>query len=86
MKPYLHINKADNVAVVLCDEGLAKGCTVDIDGKVVTLVSDVARGHKFAIRPIAEGEEVVNTAILSALLLARLPRVNGFTPITFVQA
>ena len=59
MKPYLHINKADNVAVVLCDEGLAKGCTVDIDGKVVTLVSDVARGHKFAIRPIAEGEEVV---------------------------
>ena len=85
MKPYLHINKADNVAVVLCDEGLAKGCAVDIDGKVVTLVSDVARGHKFAIRPIAEGEEVVKYGYPIGVATCALPRVNGFTPITFVQ-
>lgn len=57
MKRYLKINAADNVAVALAD--LSKGETVDIDGAGVTLRDDIARGHKFALCDIAEGENVV---------------------------
>lgn len=57
MKRYLKINAADNVAVALAD--LSKGETVDIDGVSVTLREDIARGHKFALCDIAEGENVV---------------------------
>ena len=57
MKRFLKINAADNVAVALAD--LPKGETVDVDGLVVTLREDIARGHKFALRDIAGGENVV---------------------------
>ena len=58
MKRFLKINAADNVAVALADD-LHKGETVDVDGAVVTLRDDIARGHKFALRDIAAGENVV---------------------------
>ena len=48
----------DNVAVALADD-LHKGETVEVDGVGVTLRDDIARGHKFALRDIAAGENVV---------------------------
>ncbi len=57
MKRYLKINSADNVVVALDD--LAKGEVVECDGVDVTLGEDIARGHKFALRDIAEGEAVI---------------------------
>lgn len=58
MKRILHINPADNVAVTLVD-GVNAG-EVYKEGPVeVTLVEDIARGHKFALRDIAEGEAVI---------------------------
>ena len=57
MKRFLKINAADNVAVALAD--LAAGERVEIDGGVVTLREAVARGHKFALRDLAVGEDVV---------------------------
>lgn len=59
MKTVLHINSADNVAVVVADQGLAKGSAATIDGKTITVVDDIPRGHKFALEPIAAGEEVI---------------------------
>ena len=58
MKRFLKINAADNVAVALADD-LRAGETLDVEGAEVTLREDVARGHKFALRDIAQGENVV---------------------------
>ena len=58
MKRFLKINAADNVAVALADD-LRAGESFDIDGVQVTLREDIARGHKFALRDIAAGENVV---------------------------
>ena len=57
MKDFLKINPADNVAVAI--NPLAAGTTVNVDGDEITLVSDIPAGHKFALRDIADGENVV---------------------------
>lgn len=57
MKDFLKINPADNVAVAI--NPLAAGTTVNVDGDEITLVSDIPAGHKFALRDIADGENVI---------------------------
>lgn len=58
MKEFIRINPADNVAVALSP--LQKGAVVAVDGAGdVTLVTDVPAGHKFALRDLAEGENVI---------------------------
>lgn len=57
MKQFLKINAADNVVVALAD--LKAGEVIDTGNERVTLCEDVARGHKVALREIAEGENVV---------------------------
>jgi altronate hydrolase len=54
---YIKIHSLDNVAVALAD--LAEGAEVTFDNQSVTLRQAVSRGHKFALRLIAEGENVV---------------------------
>jgi altronate hydrolase len=58
MKDFIKINPADNVAVAI--NPLAKGTvvTVGADGDI-TLVCDIPAGHKFALRDLAEGENVI---------------------------
>lgn len=59
MKRILKINAADNVAVILADDA-AEGERLPLDGGAeVTLLQPVTRGHKVALRPIAEGEAVI---------------------------
>ena len=57
MKRFLKINAADNVAVALTD--LQKGEVLDVDGAAITLREEVARGHKFALRDLCAGENVI---------------------------
>ncbi|MDE6117433.1 MAG: altronate dehydratase family protein [Duncaniella sp.] len=57
MKDYIKINPADNVAVAISP--LKAGATVNVGGEDITLVSDIPAGHKFALRDIAEGENVI---------------------------
>lgn len=57
MKQFIKIQPQDNVAVALQD--LLSGTVLDVEGAQITLTEDIARGHKFAICPIAEGENVV---------------------------
>ncbi len=59
MKRYVQINQADNVAVVLDEEGLSKGEKVSVGNREITLASDIKRGHKFALQPIKSGERVI---------------------------
>lgn len=54
---YIKIHSQDNVAVALTD--IAAGSVVTIDNDSVTLGGDIVRGHKFALRAIAKGENVV---------------------------
>lgn len=54
---YIKIHSLDNVAVALAD--LAEGTEVTFGDQSVTLRQAVSRGHKFALRLIAEGENVV---------------------------
>ena len=57
MKRYLRINEADDVAIALDD--LSAGEVVEVGGRSVTLVEDIAKGHKVALRNVAEGENVI---------------------------
>ena len=54
---FLKINTADNVAVAI--ENLSKGEVLHIDGSEVQLQEDVPAGHKFALKPFAQGEDVI---------------------------
>lgn len=58
MKRYIKINQADNVAVILVDDA-KKGEVIEVDGNAIELLQDTVRGHKVALKPIAEGELVV---------------------------
>ncbi len=51
------VSPLDSVAVAITEQ--AKGRVVEINDTSVTLLDDIPFGHKIAIRPIAEGEDVV---------------------------
>lgn len=57
MKQAIRINPTDNVAVALADQ--KKGSVIDVEGQVVTLLTDVPAGHKLALKDINEGENVI---------------------------
>ncbi len=57
MKDFLKINPADNVAVAI--NPLTAGTTVNVGGDEITLIADIPAGHKFALRDIADGENVI---------------------------
>uniref|UniRef100_UPI004057A2BC UxaA family hydrolase n=1 Tax=Alistipes sp. TaxID=1872444 RepID=UPI004057A2BC len=58
MKRFLKINAADNVVVALAEE-LKKGETIEVDGQEIILKEDISRGHKIALKPFREGEDVI---------------------------
>ena len=53
----IKINPADNVAVAILP--LAQGENVAIDGQDITINEDIPAGHKFALRDLAAGEDVI---------------------------
>ena len=57
MEQCIRINILDNVAVALLP--LQKGQTVHIDDLSITLLSDVRAGHKFLLKDLAEGQDVI---------------------------
>jgi altronate hydrolase len=57
MNKVIRINEKDNVAVALVD--LAKGESVTVNNKTITILSEIPRGHKFTLSAIKNGENVV---------------------------
>ncbi|MDD5858425.1 MAG: UxaA family hydrolase, partial [bacterium] len=53
----IKINPADNVVVAL--HPIAKGTAVPVNDTTITAVEDIPQGHKMAIAPIAQGENVI---------------------------
>jgi len=57
MSQALQIHPRDNVGVALCD--LAAGTLVELAGRPTRLTQAIGRGHKFALREIRAGEDVL---------------------------
>lgn len=57
MQDFIRIHKNDNVAVAL--KPLPEGKTYNIDGNEVILIEEIPQGHKFALKDIAGGEDVI---------------------------
>lgn len=57
MKKYFKINEKDNVVVALTD--LTKGEVILVDQKKITLIDEVKRGHKLALKEIRKSENVI---------------------------
>lgn len=57
MQDIIKINKKDNVAVAL--RPLSMGETLCVEGRKIDLGEDIPQGHKFALRDIPAGQEVV---------------------------
>ena len=57
MDKYIQINPRDNVAV--CLEPILKGERITINGQEILMNEEIPAGHKIALFPIAEGENVI---------------------------
>ena len=57
MPQAIHISPIDNVVVAL--HPIAKGTLVEVDGLSVTALEDIPQGHKMAVKPIKNGENVI---------------------------
>lgn len=53
----LRIHCSDNVAVALAD--ICAGTEIKLEGHTISALDDIPRGHKLALLPIAEGEQVI---------------------------
>lgn len=57
MKEFIKINECDNVIIALRD--YKKDEVIDLEGEKITLLEDINRGHKIAIKNINKGENIV---------------------------
>lgn len=57
MKQFIQIQTQDNVAVAL--QNLTAGTVIPLADKKIILKQDIPRGHKFAIKDIAEQENII---------------------------
>ena len=72
MKRFLKINPVDNVCVAL--DLLKAGETVTVDGVVVVLKEDIENGHKFALRDLKAGENVIKYGYAIGHALTDIPQ------------
>lgn len=72
MKRFLKINPADNVCVAL--DLLKAGETVNVDGVEVTVKEDIENGHKFALRNLKAGENVIKYGYAIGHALSDIPQ------------
>ncbi|HZH60932.1 MAG TPA: altronate dehydratase family protein [Metabacillus sp.] len=57
MKAFIKIKESDNVAVAI--RKIDQDQIIEVDGTTIQLKETVNKGHKFALKPIAKGENVV---------------------------
>ena len=57
VQKYIKIHSDDLVAVALCP--LEKGTVCNVDGQEVTLIEDIAQGHKFALKDIKKDLPII---------------------------
>ena len=57
MQEFVKIHEQDNVAVAL--RPLEKGEVFSVDGEMITTQEQIPQGHKFALKLLKVGEEVI---------------------------
>ncbi len=57
MKTFIQLNPNDDVVVLLLET--VKGTLIDVEGQSITVLQDIPAGHKMAIKPIAEGQNIL---------------------------
>ncbi len=57
MREILFLNSLDNIAVCLGD--IESGRVISQDGRSVTAIENIPRGHKISTRDIAKGEGII---------------------------
>lgn len=57
MKAFIKINEKDNVAVAI--RRIEENEKLEIDGQTIQIQETLDKGHKFAIKPISNGENVI---------------------------
>ena len=57
VQKFIKIHSNDLVAVALCP--LEKGTVCNVDGQEVTLIEDIAQGHKFALKDIKKDQPII---------------------------
>ncbi|MFT3847000.1 MAG: altronate dehydratase family protein [Lacibacter sp.] len=57
MKELIKINAKDNVVIAL--RNFSAGEVISVDGKDITLLSNIERGHKIALTDIPEGTDII---------------------------
>lgn len=57
MDKYIKINPADNIVVAV--EAITAGSSIEIDGKIVTVTTDIPAGHKIALQPFEPGDNII---------------------------
>jgi len=72
LKPFLKIHPDDNVLVAL--QNLTSGTTVTIDQQEIILPQDVAAKHKFFIKNMRAGDEVIMYGSLVGKIQTDLPK------------
>ena len=77
MQDIVKINQNDNVAVAL--RPIAAGETLQVGGAAVTTTEEIPQGHKFALRPIQAGEEVVKYGFRIGFAKEDIPPAAGCT-------
>lgn len=72
---YVMLNTADHVAVALQEIQADAVVNVELDGVAVNirLLDTIEFGHKFAIRPIPEGSEIVKYGEVIGRALCAIP-------------
>lgn len=80
MPQAIHISPIDNVVVAL--HPIAKGTLVEVDGLSVTALEDIPQGHKMAVKPIKNGENVIKYGFPSATPPQMPLPAAGCTPTT----
>ena len=77
MQDFVKINENDNVAVAL--RPIAKGETLQVGDAQVTTLEEIPQGHKFALKAIGEGEDVINRRIrIRAMPKKQSRKASGF--------
>ena len=72
---FLKINPADNVAVAI--DPLKKGDCITVDGKDIFLQEDIPAGHKVALKDLPKTRILLNTDMLSVMLVVPLLKEPG---------
>lgn len=77
MPSTLRINPGDNVAVALRD--IKRGESVSENGTTVALATDIPAKHKFAMRDLNVGEEVIMYGVLVGKAVEKIPAGGPIT-------